>query len=116
MAKFKNPIAYFWVILKIWLRRIYENLNFSCSSLTFQGETDYRYLPSSVPALLAPVDIGHIGSYCQNGGGRMGKAVVPVFRWQLKGDQCQKTMFCNPKSAAQLTSIGFSIQSKNGFY
>lgn len=73
---------------------------------------DYKLLASNVPALFADVEIGHIGTYYQMNGGKMGKAAVKFFDWQLKGNMTAKAEFCSKTSS--LTGIGFKIESKNG--
>jgi hypothetical protein len=66
-----------------------------------------------VPVLKATIDIGHIGTYYQKYGGKMGKAAVSFFKWQQKGDTSQKSKFCN-SGASELVRLGFKIQTKNG--
>jgi hypothetical protein len=77
-----------------------------------QGDADYGHL--KVPALKASADIGHIGTYYQKYGGKMGKAAVAFFKWQQKGDLSQKPLFCSPSADSTLIKAGFKVESKNG--
>jgi hypothetical protein len=63
---------------------------------------------------MASVDVGHIGTYYQPGGGRMGKAGVDLFRWKMKGEEALKAEFCSPSPATALVADGWNIESKNG--
>ncbi|KAF1989990.1 hypothetical protein K402DRAFT_325423 [Aulographum hederae CBS 113979] len=79
---------------------------------TPNGGSDYDVL--NLPTLLATTDIGHLGSYYQKYGGKMGKIAVDFFKWQLKGDQALKSEFCKPSAADSLGKDGWAIKSKNG--
>jgi hypothetical protein len=78
------------------------------------GDADYKALPSTIQSLKATVDVGHMGSYYQKSGGRMGKAASAFFKWQFKGDTASKALFCSPTTDSFLGKLGFQIESKNG--
>jgi Chlorophyllase enzyme len=94
----KTPVAYF--------------LGGKTDMAQAQGLRDYALLPDSVPALLADVDVGHIGTYYQMGGGRLGRAGVDFLRWKLKGEESLKPLFCSSEST--MVKDGWTIKSKNG--
>jgi hypothetical protein len=71
-------------------------------------------VPKSTPALKATINNGHIGSYYQKYGGKMGKAAVALFKWRLKDDGEAKWEFCNTDPVSPLVELGFKIESKNG--
>jgi len=98
LAKFTNPIAYF--------------LGGPKDMAQAKGDKDFSLLPANFPALKASIDVGHIGTYYQKNGGKIGKAASAFFKWQLKGDVSQKEMFCNPKANTELTKVGWQIESK----
>ena len=64
-------------------------------------------MPAGTPALKASIEIGHIGTYYQKYGGKMGKGAVDFFSWQQKGDQSKKALFCNPSADSDLVKAGF---------
>jgi hypothetical protein len=66
-----------------------------------------------VPALYADAEIGHIGTYYQMHGGKMGRIGIKFLEWKLKGNETAKAEFCSPANSA-LTSVGWKIQSKSG--
>jgi len=76
------------------------------------GEKDYAVLPPNVPALLASINSGHMGTYFQTDGGTYGKAAVAWFNWQFKNDAAGKALFLNPGASA-LTKDGWTIKSRN---
>jgi hypothetical protein len=57
---------------------------------------------------------GHVGTYYQRHGGRMGKAAVTLFNWKLKDDVKSKAEFCAPTLDSLLTKLGFKTATKNG--
>ena len=77
-----------------------------------EKQVDSDYAKLKVPALKATIEVGHIGTYYQKCGGKMGKAAVSFFKWQQKGDAASKAIFCDP-STSDLTKLGFKIESKN---
>lgn len=82
-----------------------------CQLTHSQGEKDYAVLPPSIPALVASINTGHMGTYFKPDGGTYGKAAVAWFNWQFKNDTAGKAMFMNPASA--LTKDGWTIKSRN---
>lgn len=100
MSKFKNPVA--------WILGGPKDVGYEL------GRTDYRNTPTSVPALLADIPIGHIGTYYQRAGGAIGKFAVALLKWQFKGDEDSKKLFCEAKTDSELVKLGFTIQAKNG--
>ena len=72
-----------------------------------------RYL-GVMPDLKSTVPIGHIGTFYQKYGGCIGKAAVAYFKWQMKADTSQKSLFCSPAADYTLSKIGFKTDSKNG--
>jgi len=75
------------------------------------GEKDYQVLPPNIPALVASINSGHMGTYFQANGGTYGKAAVAWFNWQFKNDSAGKALFLSPGSA--LTKDGWTIKSRN---
>lgn len=75
---------------------------------------DYKNLPASTPALKGEIEVGHIGTYYQKYGGKMGKAAVAYFSWMMKGDLEAKKMFCSPAANSDLVKAGFKFEAKNG--
>jgi len=75
------------------------------------GEKDYQILPPNIPALVASINSGHMGTYFQANGGTYGKAAVAWFNWQFKNDSAGKALFLSPGSA--LTTDGWTIKSRN---
>jgi len=75
------------------------------------GQKDYQALPPKIPALVASINSGHMGTYFQPNGGTYGKAAVAWFNWQFKNDTAGKAMFMSPASA--LTRDGWTIKSRN---
>jgi hypothetical protein len=84
----------------------------TCTNIGAQGDADYANL--KVPAIKLSAEIGHIGTYYQKYGGKMGKAAVAFFKWQQKGDASQKSFFCGAGADSPLVKVGFKIVSKNG--
>jgi len=74
------------------------------------GQKDYDALPKTVPALVASINTGHMGTYFQANGGTYGKAAVAWFNWQLKNDTSGMAMF---KAGSPLTRDGWTIKSRN---
>ncbi|KAF2672351.1 hypothetical protein BT63DRAFT_477129, partial [Microthyrium microscopicum] len=58
------------------------------------GLKDYKML--TTPALYADAEIGHIGTYYQKYGGKLGKIGIRFLEWKLKGDEKAKAEFCSP--------------------
>ena len=77
-----------------------------------QGDKDYGLLPADFSALKASIDVGHIGTYYQKSGGKIGKAASAFFKWQLKGDTSYKPLFCGPAADSDLIRAGFRIETK----
>jgi len=75
------------------------------------GVKDYQVLPSKVPALLATINTGHMGTYFQTNGGTYGKAAVAWFNWQFKNDTAGKALLLSPGSA--LAKDGWTIKQRN---
>jgi hypothetical protein len=44
----------------------------------------------------------------------MGKAAVAFFKWQQKGDETSKALFCSKDAGSALAKVGFKIDTKNG--
>jgi len=83
------------------------------SDIAFKnGQKDYTdALPPSIPALLATINSGHMGTYFQANGGTYGKIAVAWLNWQFKNDASAKALLLSPGSA--LTKDGWTIQSRN---
>ena len=60
------------------------------------------------------IEVGHIGTYYQKYGGKMGKAAVAYFSWMLKGDLEAKKLFCSPAPDSDLVKAGFKFEAKSG--
>jgi hypothetical protein len=78
-----------------------------------QGVRDYGLIQKG-PSLLADIEMGHIGSYYQKSGGRMGKIAVRFLQWKFKDQKDLKEEFCGNSTSSELVKLGFKIQSKNG--
>lgn len=50
------------------------------------GMRDNKDLPTSLPAFVANLPDGHVGTYFSNNGGKFGIAAVKFFKWTLKDD------------------------------
>lgn len=79
-----------------------------------QGDLDYKNLPDSTPAIKGTIEVGHIGTYYQKYGGKMGKAAVAFFGWKMKGDLEAKKLFCSPTPDSDLVKAGFKFEAKSG--
>ncbi|KAF2672094.1 hypothetical protein BT63DRAFT_422598, partial [Microthyrium microscopicum] len=97
VTKLKSPVAYFLGGAKDIAQK--------------NGDSDYLKL--QVPALKTTIDIGHIGTYYQKYGGKMGKAAVSFFKWQQMGDTQEKAKWCGT-GATEFSKLGFTTVSKNG--
>ncbi|KAF2402647.1 hypothetical protein EJ06DRAFT_473443 [Trichodelitschia bisporula] len=75
------------------------------------GDADYKNL-GAVPALKGSIDVGHIGTYYQKGGGKIGRAAVAYFSWKQKGETKYKAEFCG--TGGELTKVGWKFEAKNG--
>jgi len=75
------------------------------------GQKDYQNLPSKIPALVASINTGHMGTYFQANGGTYGKAAVAWFNWQFNNDSASKALFMSPGSV--LTKDGWTIKHRN---
>jgi hypothetical protein len=51
-----------------------------------QGENDYKNIRSGVPAWIANYNVGHMGTYRQENGGKFGKAMANWADWTLRGN------------------------------
>jgi hypothetical protein len=67
-----------------------------------------------VPVLVANSESGHLGTYYQKQGGKMGKVAVAFLKWRFRGDQEAKKLFCDATADSQFIKWGFDIRSKNG--
>jgi len=76
------------------------------------GQKDYNNnLSPKIPALLATINTGHMGTYQKTNGGTSGKAAVAWFNWQFKNDSNSKALLMSPGSA--LTKDGWSVKHRN---
>jgi len=75
------------------------------------GQKDYQNLPPKIPALVASINTGHMGTYFQSNGGTYGRAAVAWFNWQFKNDSASKALFMSPASV--LTKDGWTIKHRN---
>ncbi|RDI83005.1 hypothetical protein Vi05172_g7022 [Venturia inaequalis] len=100
MASFKNPVAWFLGGPKDIAQK--------------NGDLDYKNLPDSTPAIKGTIEVGHIGTYYQKYGGKMGKAAVAFFGWKMKGDLEAKKLFCSPTPDSDLVKAGFKFEAKSG--
>jgi hypothetical protein len=69
---------------------------------------------NAVPVLKSNVDVGHLGSYYVQAGGKMGKAAVAYYSWKLRGEDKYKSYFCNPAPDSPLVKLGFRFDNKGG--
>ena len=75
------------------------------------GMDDFSRI-NHVPAFMANYPVGHAGTYAAEHGGEFAVVATAWLKWQLKGDQNAKTLFCgSPCGLSQRN--GWSVESKN---
>jgi Cellulose binding domain len=57
------------------------------------GMDDWGKLPSTLPAFMGNLNVGHGGTYGQTNGGEFGRVAVLYLKWRLKGDTTAGTNF-----------------------
>jgi hypothetical protein len=62
-------------------------------------EGDFKRLPGTINSLKASLEVGHMGTYFEEKGGKVGKGAAAFFKWQLQGDAAAKSLFFNSSSA-----------------
>jgi hypothetical protein len=116
IANLTKPIAWFlggskdvgqWLVRTLSTQLCYISID------NIQGDRDFTTVGNTVPALKSTANLGHIGTFYQKYGGRMGKAAVAFFTWQMKGNQTGKAEFCNPSPSSVLGGLGFNTVTKN---
>jgi hypothetical protein len=60
---------------------------------------------------MSSLQVGHMGTYFEEKGGKSGRASLAFFQWQLQGDEASKQMFFNTSS--QLYKDGWKINTKH---
>jgi len=74
---------------------------------------DYEKLSKGVPALLASLDTGHLGTYVAPNAGKFGKAAVAFLDWQFRGKEDSKKRFVDPLSEGSFVKDHWNVTMKN---
>ncbi|MFD0854287.1 alpha/beta hydrolase [Actinomadura adrarensis] len=72
---------------------------------------DWRRLPSTLPAWMGNLDVGHFATYDQPNGGEFGRVGSLWLKWQLKGDQAARAQFVGPNCG--LCNTDWDVMQKN---
>ncbi|MFN8074607.1 MAG: hypothetical protein U0Q15_04185 [Kineosporiaceae bacterium] len=73
---------------------------------------DWGKLPSTLPAWMGNLNVGHGGTYTQPNGGEFGRVGVLWANWQLKGDQAAGANFVGP-NCTLCRGGQWQVQQKN---
>ncbi|KAF4629095.1 hypothetical protein G7Y89_g9056 [Cudoniella acicularis] len=77
------------------------------------AEKDYALLPSGLPAYLASLDTGHMGTYSVTNGGKFGKAAVAYLQWQFRDNTTAKAVCQDGKVPGSMVSDNWNVTYKN---
>ncbi|MFI5924708.1 cellulose binding domain-containing protein [Micromonospora sp. NPDC051543] len=72
---------------------------------------DWGKLPSTLPAFMGNLNVGHGGTYDQTNGGEFGRVAVLYLKWRLKGDTTAGANFVGPNCG--LCGTQWTVQQKN---
>ncbi|WP_433111943.1 cellulose binding domain-containing protein [Micromonospora sp. CA-246542] len=72
---------------------------------------DWGKLPSTLPAFMGNLNVGHGGTYDQTNGGEFGRVAVLYLKWRLKGDTTAGANFVGPNCG--LCRTQWTVQQKN---
>jgi len=72
---------------------------------------DYAQISPELPAMMSSLNVGHLGTYFEEKGGKCGVAAVAFFKWNLMGDEASKNMYFNKSSV--LYKDGWSINTSH---
>lgn len=82
------------------------------TNILVKGQEDYARLPQGLPAFMANLDTGHLGTFFAPNGGKTGEAAVAYLEWQFRNDAKAKE-YAIGKGPRSLVSQNWQVTFKN---